>query len=83
MIKGISLISQHISSLSPPRNHAKATMTIKTPIPAFAEKLGSEIEMYILRISYTEEIAENNMGVIEVLSGSIYQKASAKVYFLR
>lgn len=71
-----------MSSLSP-KNHANATMTIKTPLTAFSEKLGREIEMYVLRRSYTEEITENDMGVIELLSGSIYQKASAKVYFLR
>lgn len=57
-------------------------MIIKTSLP-FSGKLGSKIEMHALRTSYIEEIAENNMGVLELLSGSIYQKASAKLYFLR
>lgn len=75
-------ISQHISSLFSPRNHAKATMTAKTPLTEFSGKLGSGIEMYVLRRSYIEEIVENNMGGTELHSGSKYQKASAKVYYL-
>lgn len=76
-------INQHINSLSPPRNHAKATIIIKTPLTAFSGKPDSRIEMYVSRRSYIEEIMENNMGGIELLSGSTHQKASAKVYFLR
>ncbi|KAM5335365.1 uncharacterized protein AAES06_008881 isoform 2-T5 [Glossophaga mutica] len=36
-------------------------------------ELGSRIEMNVLERSYIEEITENNTGVIELLSGSIFQ----------
>ena len=70
MIKRISL---HKTSISPPRNHAKATVIIETSLTAFSGELGSRIEMYVLERSYIEEITENNTGVIELLSSCIFQ----------
>lgn len=70
MIKGIS---QHITSISPPRNHAKATVIIETSLTAFSGERGSRIEMNVLESSsFIEEITENNTGVIELLRGSTF-----------
>lgn len=58
-------------------------MIIRTSLTAFSGKLESKIEMYVLRRSYKEEIVENTMGVIELLSGSIFHKAAPELYFLK